>query len=482
MRIFNGQSPTFSNKDKCGQWSRQITVIAALAGLIGCSSNTPPVGEVGHAEGNFGGVVSDEPHASLVARDILSAGGTAADAAVALYFTLSVTYPSGASLGGGGVCTVHDAKTRRVEVIDFRTGAASRKSASGKKVRLKAIGVPGNPRGMFALHARYGRLRWQQLVIPGEDLARFGMPVSRALASELVRGGAMFKTKSGVLPKEGENLQQVELSAILGRIRAKGAGDFYTGTLARQLEAGAAAMGAKLDVADLRGYRPVWRKTVTANFGDHIVHFPPAIVPGGAIAAQMWDSLVENGDYESSPEDAREKSLTVSAMAALRSVLKSDRRKSNFKSNYGVTSFATIDSAGGAVACSVTANRRFGVGRFIPGTGVLAARAPMFAKGGVSLAPMLIVNPHNGNGYLAAAASGNAVAPGALISVALRVLLDEEAPTKALAAPRFKAAGVNASRGRVNMIYCPGGMPNEAKTCIYSADPLGHGYAASGGN
>lgn len=482
MRIFNGQSPTSLLKDKCGRWSRQITVVTALAGLAGCAGDSPPIGEIGHTQGNFGGVVSDEPHASLAARDILSAGGTATDAAVALYFTLSVTYPSGASLGGGGVCVVHDAKTRKVEVIDFRTGAPSLKSAGGKKKRIKAVGVPGNPRGMFALHARYGRLRWEQLVIPGEDLARFGMPVSRALAFELGRGGAMFKTKSGALPKEGENLQQVELAATLGRIRAKGAGDFYTGSLARKLETGAAAMGAKLDIADLRGYRPVWRKTVTAKFGNHTVHFPPAIVPGGAIAAQMWDSLVKNGDYAATPEDAREKSLAVSSMTALRTVLKSDRRKSNFKADYGVTSFATIDRAGGAVACSVTANRRFGVGRIIPGTGVLAARAPMFAKGGVSLAPMLIVNPHNGNGYLAAAASGNAVAPGALISVALRVLLDKEPSRKALAAPRFKAAGVNASRGRVNMIYCPDGMPDGAKSCTYSVDPLGHGHAASGGN
>jgi hypothetical protein len=95
---------------------------------------------------------------------------------------------------------------------------------------------------------------------------------------------------------------------------------------------------------------------------------------------------------------------------------------------------------------------------------------------------MLIVNPHNGNGYFAAAVSGNAVAPGALISVALRVLLDELPTKEALAAPRFQAAGVNAVDGRVNLIYCAGGMPDEPKSCSYSVDPGGHGYAATGGN
>ncbi|NQU70393.1 MAG: gamma-glutamyltransferase [Rhodospirillales bacterium] len=486
-------------KDKSRQWLRQITVsialVGALAGLAACSSDLPPLGAIGHAEGDFGGAVSDEPRASLVARDILSAGGTATDAAVALYFALSVTFPSGASLGGGGVCVVHDSRTRKVEVIDFRVGAPSSggsgasgdSGASGGAGRARdSFGIPGNPRGMFALHARYGHLRWQQLVTPAEDMARFGAPVSRALAFELRRGGgrggSVFKSKSGVVPKEGDNLQQVELSATLGLIRAKGAGVFYTGLLARKLEAGAASLGASLKIGDLRDYRPVWRKTVTGKFGNHTVHFPPSPVSGGAIAAQMWDSLVENGGYKTSPAAAREQSLVTSTMAALRVVLKRDRRKSNFRVDYGVTSFATIDRAGGAVACSVTANDRFGAGRIIPGTGILAARSPRSAKGGVSLAPMLIINPHSGNSYFAAASSGNAVAPAAMISVALRVLLDKQPVKAAVAAPRFRAAKVNASSARVNLIYCPGGMRDSPKTCSYGIDPGGHGYAATGGN
>jgi gamma-glutamyltranspeptidase/glutathione hydrolase len=477
MRIFNGPSPTKETKDKCRQWWRQITVVVALIGLAGCFSKPLPVGAIGHAEGNFGGVVSDEPRASLVARDMLSAGGTAADAAVALYFTLAVTYSPAASLGGGGVCVVHDSLTRKVEVIDFRTGLIP----PGTPVR-KSIGIPGNPRGMFALHARYGRLRWQQLVFRAENMARFGTPVSRALANELSRGGKMFKTKSGGVLKEGDNLRQVELAAVLGLIRAKGAGEFYTGLLAKKFAAGAAAIGAQFDIADLRGYRPVWRKTVTGTFGNHTVHFPPAPVSGGMIAAHFWNKLKEEGGYDSSSEEARAQSLKTAYETAIRAILKQDARKSNFRSDYRVASFATIDRAGGAVACSVTANRRFGVQRTIPGTGIFAARTPVIADGAVSLAPMLIVNSHSGNGYFAAAVSGNAAAPGALISVALRVLLDDKPAKEALAAPRFKAAGVNAADGRVNLIYCADGMPNEPKSCSYSVDPGGHGYAASGGN
>ena len=160
---------------------RQFTGFLIVALVSACGDTKLPLGVVGYVEGNFGGVVSDEPTAALIARDVLSAGGTAADAAVALYFTLSVTYPSAAGLGGGGVCIVHDGATTKVEAIDFTTGRPARRPLDGGP----EFAVPGSVRGMAALHARYGRLRWSQVVQPAERLARFGHPISRAFAREI---------------------------------------------------------------------------------------------------------------------------------------------------------------------------------------------------------------------------------------------------------------------------------------------------------
>lgn len=67
--------------------------------------------------------MADEPRAALVGRDILSAGGSAADAATAMYLTLAVTLPSRAGLGGGGMCLTFDAVSGVTETLDFTAAA-----------------------------------------------------------------------------------------------------------------------------------------------------------------------------------------------------------------------------------------------------------------------------------------------------------------------------------------------------------------------
>lgn len=463
------------------------------------------MGVVGHVTESFGGAVADEPAAALVARDTLSAGGNAADAAVSLYFALAATYPVAAGIGGGGVCIAYRASDNESAMIDFRPGGSAR-NAAGPGFD---VAPPGNARGMAALHARFGRLPWQQLVQPGERLARFGNRISLALAraiaanAERLRGDelarARFFRPDGTPLREGDRLEQVELATVLGQLRFKGAGALYNGPLARRYADAARAIGGRLSLEALRGATPSWRNPARFAFGDHVVDLAPA-----TFAARLWQGMFEGGAYRDAPGGAKAAAiagaeLTLGKGTAGEVGIAPDRS--------GTTGFAAIDRFGGVVACWLSMNGPFGTGRMLPGTGGFAVASPSDAKtGGPALA--IVRNENTGNSFLAAAASGGRASAAALVGVAGSVLIDGHPLAAALAAPRLAAASASrtvyaeagsadasvaslrnrglrvvpgGTLGRVNAIHCPRGNVREQDTCRYGVDPRGYGHAVNAG-
>lgn len=419
------------------------------AGLIcaACGSDTPPEGQIGHVEENFGGVVSDEPRSALVGRDILSSGGNAIDAAVATYFTLAVTYPGAATLGGGGFCVVYAGGGDKVEAIDFRPALFS----SGSR----AVMIPGSVRGMFALHARYGRLNWETLLLPAERIARFGGAVPRAFARQIAGlpgeafadpGVRRFIAPDGKPLVEGDMFRQAELSTTLAGIRVRGPGEFYAGDLAKTLAADLGqTAGIDVPVSAFRSYRPKWLETEIVKVGKNELHFPAGRIGTGA--AVIWRVLAD----------------------------KQALRAADGKASFESAGFVATDLSGGAVSCVVSANGTLGAARMIGASGIVAAAQPR--GDAFSGLPMVLINKPLKDARGAVAGSGGTIGALRGLSAGVNVFSEDIPVEKALGPP--PKPGPRIGKGRANMIFCPNGARENPGQCRFAADPAGHGLAAS---
>ena len=242
-------------------------------------------------EGTFlGTVVADEHTAAHVGKIILQADGSAADAAVATGLALAVTFPSSAGLGGGGVCLVHDQTSNTVEALDF----SPPKAPSG-------MAVPSLVRGLFALHARYGTRRWEELVQPAETLARFGVNPSPMLISHLkkykrtiLRDPNTQKAFQGLLENEYDRLFQPDLALFLAHLRSRPMA-LYTGSMGHDfITAARPTLNGLSPTADqFRHYTPVWKEPLSLEVGHNTLY---SVSPGESRSTVLteWERKSQN--------------------------------------------------------------------------------------------------------------------------------------------------------------------------------------------
>jgi gamma-glutamyltranspeptidase / glutathione hydrolase len=441
----------------------------------------PTEGQPGYVQGFLGGAVSDEPRATLVAREVLSAGGTAADAAVALGFALAVTLPSRAGLGGGGACLAYAADKKSVnggvpEAVIF-TPVAPNGFAAGAD---RPAAVPMLPRGLYLLRARYGRRPFESLIVPAEQLARFGTPASRALVRDLsLVAGPLFAdpntravfAKNGAPIAEGQELLQPDLGATLSQIRVAGVGDFYNGALARRIEQASPLAGGPIALADLRGALPRMVPAIVLPERNDRVAFLPPPADGGLAAAAGFMTLQRNASASGA---AAARALAVSArwraggVDAQSLLAASDLQEALLPALPASTGFATLDKDGNAVACVLSMDNLFGTGRLLSGLGFLLAAAPNVVPPPL-YAAAIAWNESTHAFRALAVGSGQEGAP---IAVAAGML-------NALHTGRPMAATVP-EPGRVNVIECSRYLPGENGSCAWATDPRDAGLAVGG--
>ena len=451
-------------------------MISAL--MLGACEQREP-GFFAPVAGFAGLVTGDEPRAVLIGREVLGNGGTAADAAVAMYFAMAVTLPSRVSLGGGGVCVLFQGREMAGHAIEFLPRAAP----SGGM-------VPSGMRAMAALHARYGAMRWEQLLAPAESLARFGHAVSRSFERDLAAAAVMiavrpdlarvFAARGGRLARTGDRIVQEELSSVLGGIRRQGALYLHSGPFARRLAEASTAVGMPLSAEDVRSNLPRVADAVEVSAGKDVAFFAPPLATGGVVAAQMWRMLTDAEDFSGTSAAARPHLFAEASLRAFAerarwmdrdgssreplADLVSDERIDSVMADYSAdrrtpadrfsppppeiqgqgysAGFVVGDQWSNAVACSFTMNRLFGAGRMAQGTGILLAAPPRSQNdGSTSLTAVVVGNKNTGDVRFAGIAGDGAVAATALIRVMVESLAGGRALRDAMAVPRVHHGG-----------------------------------------
>lgn len=254
-------------------------------------------------------VAAANPLAAEAGRQILQAGGSAVDAAIAVQMVLGLVEPQSSGIGGGALLLHWDGA--RLDAWDGRETAPAEAdenlflAADGQPLAFmdavvggRAVGVPGAVRMLEAAHRAHGRLPWAVLFVPAIELAEQGFAVSPRLRQMLAAdprlrddpaAAALYYRADGTPLPVGSRLRNPALAAVLRRIAREGSSALHEGPVARDLVTRVREHPhnpGRLQLADLQGYQPLRREALCQLWLEQyrVCGFPP---PSSGLISQM---------------------------------------------------------------------------------------------------------------------------------------------------------------------------------------------------
>jgi gamma-glutamyltranspeptidase/glutathione hydrolase len=255
-------------------------------------------------------VAAANPLAVEAGYEMLKQGGTAIDAGIATQLVLTLVEPQSSGIGGGAFLMYYDGK--KVQAFDGRETAPSKadehlfQHADGTPMSRaegivggRSTGAPGVLRMLALAHRQHGKLAWKTLFQPAIRLSEQGFAVSPRLNSLLAEdrylrndptARAYFYAPDGKPWPVGHVLKNPELARTLRELAAGGAEVFYTGRIARDIEAKVKSHPTNpglLTAADIAAYQPTLREPVCNDYRAYTVCGMPPPSSGGIAVAQM---------------------------------------------------------------------------------------------------------------------------------------------------------------------------------------------------
>ena len=293
--------------------------LAAILFLVGAASIFAQ-GIVGRNYGRSmviaqqGIVATSQTLASQAGAQILAAGGSAVDAAIAANAVLSVLEPMMDGPGGDLFVLYWDAKTGKLTGLNS-SGPAPRGltpqflAAKGIKAMpasgIHSVTVPGAVRGWAAMHDRYGKLPWKDLFAAAIAYADQGFPLPEAIREEWFTARLETNEESkrlflpgGKPPAVGEVFRNPDLARVYRRIASDGPDAVYKGEIASAILATSQSLGGTMTAEDLAAFSPEWVQPISIEYrGWRVYELPPN--GQGMAALEMLNIM------ETSPADPK---------------------------------------------------------------------------------------------------------------------------------------------------------------------------------
>ena len=249
-----------------------------------------------------GMVCTSHPLATQIGVDVLKAGGSAVDAAIAANAALGLMEPVSNGIGGDLFAIVYEAKTKKLHGLNGSGRAPLGLGYEQMKAELAKAGSPNHipPRGFLPistpgavdawaeLHARFGKLPLQTVLAPTIRYAREGFPVTQLIAYYWAIGvryaradrfpGAFLDTfaPGGNAPREGEIFRNPALAHSLELIAGQGRDAYYRGEIAGAIDAFMRTNGGFLRKVDFERHTSTWVEPVSVSYrGYDVYELPP---------------------------------------------------------------------------------------------------------------------------------------------------------------------------------------------------------------